>query len=485
MNKFKGFLKLIFQGGYLFLFLILLLGFALRLYKINNPVADWHSWRQADTASVSKIFLEEGIDLLRPRYQDISSIQTGYDNTSGWRFVEFPVFNAIHALLAKEITFLSFDAVGRLVSIITSSVSTFLIFLIGRRFMGTTGGLLSSLFFSVLPFNIYFSRVILPEPLAVAFIVASLWLFVLWIDRDRFWQIFLSALFFALALLIKPYTAFYALPMIYLAFAKFGLRTFVNTKLWIFVSLALTPLFLWRAWMNQYLEGIPFWVWAFNGDNIRFRPAFWWWIFEERMGRMILGTWGIVIFIFGFLYRPKKDFPLFFHSLFLGQFFYFSVVATASVRHDYYQTLSVPAISLVLGAGTLALLSIKHFNQILLYAVVLGCVLLGLGFSAYQIKEFYKINHPEIILAGQAVQRLTPKDAKVIAPYNGDTAFLYQTGRRGWPIATLPMDKMINRLGAQYYVSVNFDAQTKEAMEKYKVLEKTEKYVVIKLEPNK
>lgn len=469
------------KWSWILIFLILLLGFAVRFYKINNPIADWHSWRQADTASVSKIFLEEGIDLLRPRYHDISSIQSGYDNLSGWRFVEFPVFNAIHALLAKEITFLSFDAVGRLVSIIASSFSTLLIFLIGKRFMGNRGGLLSSLFFAILPFNIYFSRTVLPEPLAVAFIVLGLWLFVLWIDKGRFWQIFLSALFFALALLIKPYAAFYALPMVYLAFAKFGLRTFINLRLWIFVSLTLIPLFLWRAWMNQYLEGIPFWVWAFNGDNIRFRPSFWWWIFEERIGRMILGTWAIVIFVFGFLYHPKKDFPLFLHFLFLGQIAYFSVVATASVRHDYYQTLSIPAIALIMGAGTLALLSIKHFNRVFLYMVVLGCVLLGLGFSAYQIKEFYKINHPEIILAGQAVQRLTPKNALVIAPYNGDTAFLYQTGRFGWPIATLPMDKMINRLGAQYYVSVNFDQQTKEVMEKYKVLEKTEKYVVVRL----
>jgi hypothetical protein len=42
---------------------------------------------------------------------------------------------------------------------------------------------------------------------------------------------------------------------------------------------------------------------------------------------------------------------------------------------------------------------------------------------------------------------------------------------------------MVSRLGAQYYVSVNFDEQTKAVMEKYVVLEKTEKYVVVKLEP--
>ena len=48
-----------------FLFsLILILGFVVRLYKINNPVADWHSWRQADTASVTRIYVQNGINLL-------------------------------------------------------------------------------------------------------------------------------------------------------------------------------------------------------------------------------------------------------------------------------------------------------------------------------------------------------------------------------------------------------------------------------------
>lgn len=482
MVNLKSFTKKVVKEGYIFLVLILLLGFFLRLYKIDNPVADWHSWRQADTASVSRIFLEEGIDLFLPRYHDISSIQTGYENPNGWRMVELPLFNVFHVYLLNFFPQIPFDVAGRLVSVFASLLSAVFIFLIGKRFLGRNGGLLAALFFLIIPFNIYFSRVILPEPLTVLFTIAGLYFFILWIDKNKFWQIVLSALLFAIALLEKPYTGFYAVPMLYLALAKYRFKALLEPRLWIFLSISLVPLFLWRAWMNQYIEGIPFWKWAFNGDNIRFRPAFWWWIFEERLGKLILGTWGVIAFVFGFLYKPQKGYPLFFYALFLGQFLYFSVVATASVRHDYYQTLSIPAISLILAAGSLALLQVKNFNRWLTAFVVGGSILLGLGFSAYQVKEYYKINHPEIVLAGQAVQRLTPKDAVVIAPYNGDTAFLYQTSRNGWPIATLPMEKMVNRLGAEYFVSVNFDAQTKEVMEKYKVLEKTDKYVVVKLE---
>ena len=101
--------------------------------------------------------------------------------------------------------------------------------------------------------------------------------------------------------------------------------------------------------------------------------------------------------------------------------------------------------------------------------------------SAFQVKEYYKINHPELIEAGKAVDKLVPKDALVIASYNGDTAFLYQTKRRGWPVVELPIDELIKE-GASYYTSVNLnDTQTQEFIKRFQVLEKTDTYVVLKL----
>lgn len=478
-------MKKILKIEYLFLFFILLLAALLRFYKIDAPLADWHSWRQADTASVTRFFVQDGIDLLRPRYHDLSSTATGYENPQGFRFVEFPVFNAIHAILYKTFPAWSFERWGRLTSILSSLVSLVLLYFVGKRFLGTAGGLLAGLFFAILPYNIYFSRVILPEPLAVAAVLASIWFFVLWIDKERYFFLLLSALLFALSMLIKPFTIFYAVPMLYLAITKFGiLGALREAKLWTFVSVIFIPLFAWRAWIGHdyYFVGIPHWLWAFNGDLIRFKPSFWWWIFEERLGRLILGTWALVPFVFGLLYRSGRGFPWFLHSMLLGQFLYVSVIATASVRHDYYQTLVIPTVALLLGAGALLLWNLRGLNTVLLRFMVVGTITAGLSFSFYQVKEFYKINHPEIIRAGAAVDKLTPKDALIIAPYNGDTAFLYQTNRRGWPFVTLPLEKMINRLGAQYYVSVNFDKQTQEVIEKYQVLEKTNEYVIVKLQ---
>lgn len=464
------------------LILILFGALFVRLYKIDNPVADWHSWRQADTASVTRFFVKDGINFLYPRYHDISSTATGYENPRGYRFVEFPIFNWFHAVLYETFPFWPLERWGRLTSIFASLVSTFFIFLLGRRFLGSWGGLLAASFFAFLPFNIYYSRVILPEPMAAAFGVSALWFFVRWIDGapQYSWNIFASTLFFTAALLLKPFTVFYGIPMLYLATQRFGIFGMVKeAKLWMFFGLSLIPLFAWRAWIADVtrLVGIPHWVWVFNGDLIRFKPSFWHWIFGERLGQLILGIWNVIPFAFGLIYR-SKNFPWFVQAAVFGQLLYVTIIATANVRHDYYQTLTIPAISLSLAAGTLYLWRLKEF---LARAMLVASIVLGLALSAFLVKEFYKINHPEIIKAGAAVGRLTPPGALVIAPYNGDTAFLYQTGRIGWPHVTLPIEEMISKLGSEYYVSVNFDKQTLEVMGSYKVLEKTDDYVVVHL----
>ena len=86
-----------------------------------------------------------------------------------------------------------------------------------------------------------------------------------------------------------------------------------------------------------------------------------------------------------------------------------------------------------------------------------------------------------MIRAGEAVDRLTPKDSLVVAPYNGDTAFLYHTNRWGWPYVDRPIDEII-RNGADHFVSVNFaDPQTIEFAKRFVTLEKTEEYVILDL----
>ena len=454
---------------------ILMGGFLVRLYKIDNPVADWHSWRQADTASVTRVYLQEGLNLLYPKYHDVSSIQTGLTNLEGYRMVEFPLFNFFHYLFFNLLPQISFEIWGRLVSIFSSLISAFFLFLLGKRFIGKSGGLLSAFFYLFIPYNVYFTRVILPEPLSVSLGVAAVWFFVVYIDKEKLSSLFASGFLFALSILVKPYSVFYAIPLVLLVFNKYkNIQGIVKGK-WplIYLDIVLVPFFLWRAWINQFPQGIPHFTWVFNGDHIRFRPAFWRWIFGERIGILILGASGVALFVEG-LVKSKNFLKLFF----LGNIIYLTIIATANVRHDYYQIFIIPAIALILAQGFLSYWENKKSYLSKFIAVFLVFIMFIVGLD--RIKEFYKINHPEIIEAGKVLDRLAPKSSKIIAPYNGDTAFLYQTKRWGWPVVDSSIPELIEK-GAEFLVSVNFDKDTKEAMKIYKVIEKTDRYVIVDL----
>ena len=174
-----------------------------------------------------------------------------------------------------------------------------------------------------------------------------------------------------------------------------------------------------------------------------------------------------------------------FYAMLLGLFAYLSIFATANVRHDYYQVMIMPVISIFTALGVYELLHLKGLNTNLIKLLIVFSFFIMFVSGASQIKEFYKVNHPEIISAGKAVDKLTPKDALVIAAYNGDTAFLYQTKRRGWPVVDRPINELIEK-GAEYYVSVNLNhPQTMEFMNSFEIIEKTNEYVIIDLKQKK
>jgi len=98
--------------------------------------------------------------------------------------------------------------------------------------------------------------------------------------------------------------------------------------------------------------------------------------------------------------------------------------------------LIIPIICIFLakGADFLITQGREVFNSAISYLLLAICVIFMFAFGWYQIRDYFNINHPEIVEAGREVASVAPRKALVIAPYDGDTAFLYQTDRAGWPL---------------------------------------------------
>lgn len=470
----------VFANQYFWLLLIICLGFLVRFYKINAPIADWHSWRQADTAAVTRNFIKEGFNPLLPKYDDMTGIsEHPIVNPARFRFVEFPLYNIF--VYPLYLLFGIDDKFHRLVSILFSLGSIVFLYFIVKKYAGALTGLVTAFSFAVLPFSVFFSRTTLPEPTFIFFALGMIYFMDRWIEKDKLiWGVW-GFVFTALAFLIKPWAIFFFLPLLYSVFVTRNTKRFWF-NFFLFTGIALLPLALWRLWILQQPEGIPASSWLLNGDGIRLRGAFWWWIISERMGREILGATGLVLFFLGFINRPREG-KYFLHFWALSSFLFVTVFATGNVRHNYYQIQLVPIASIFLSKGFLQLLRGGNLFIARFWTIILALFLFGLTFYfTFRVdKEFYNVNNPNMVEAGKMADRILPKDAVVLAPYNGDTAFLYQTNRAGFPIEVLPLPELIADYGVTSYVSTTRDDKANWVLRHFRILEDNPKFIIADL----
>jgi hypothetical protein len=170
-------------SSWVLLLVILLLAFVLRLYKFSEPIADWHSWRQTDTAAVSKLFLKDGIDVFHPKYLDISNLASGLDNPQGYRMVEFPLLNILHVGVAKTLPFLNIDEAARLTTIFFSLLAISFIYVLVKRYVSLRAAVFAALFYAVLPYSIYYGRSVLPDTAMIATVLGGIYFFARWSEK--------------------------------------------------------------------------------------------------------------------------------------------------------------------------------------------------------------------------------------------------------------------------------------------------------------
>lgn len=461
--------------------LLLLLGGWLRTYRLNAPLADWHSWRQADTAAVARNFVKDGFNLLYPQSDSFLALnEHRLQNPNRYFINEFPLYNAIVAGLYTQ--FGVHEYLGRLVSIFFSLIGALALYGLVRTLLGVVPSLFTLAYYLFLPYNIYYSRVFMPDPTFVALSILSLYWCVMWVKTEKSgfgWALMVT---FALSMLVKPYAIFMTIPMLYWILVNWGTSVFRHPQAYLVALGAFLPLALWRYHYFLHPEGTFASTWLLNGGDIRFKGAFFRWLIFDRLNRLIFATGGFVLFVTGFFSSPSKKNTSLFFVWTLAILLYMTVFAKGNVNHDYYQLpLVAPGVVLaVIGAKTLIDLG-KNWGQKIFNAIlVLGLAALSLAFGWYEVRGFFNINNPAIVEAGKYVDQATPKDARVIAPYQGDPAFLYQTNRHGWPVGENIEMRLAD--GATYYVTTSKDDEYARLKKTYTLVYENDAFSLIKLE---
>lgn len=460
--------------------LLLVGGILVRSYRLHTPLGDWHSWRQADTAAVARNFATEKFDLLYPQSDSLWILNERLlPNPNRYFINEFPLYNAIVALLYQQ--FGVNHVYGRLVSILISTLGALALYGITRRLLGVPQALATLFLYQALPYNIYYNRVVMPDPTFVAFSIISLYFSLRYASSRRVLDGIFLALFFALATLVKPYALFIALPIFYWLYVQQGPRFVFSFQTLTLATASLLPLALWRYHIHLHPEGAFASKWLLNGENIRFTGAFFRWIIFDRLNRLIFATGGFVLFVYSFFVSYAKKSTSFFLVWALSILLYMTVFAKGNVTHDYYQLpIVAPGVALIVIAAEAIL---KQAKTRLAKLVHLGGVslllILTLAFGWYEVRGFFNINNEAMIVAGKRADEILPTDAVVIVPYMGDPAFLYQVNRNGWPVGGNIAERIQD--GATHYVTTSFDEEYQQLKSQYTLVEQTDLYGIIKL----
>ncbi len=464
---------------------ILALTFSLRTYKISGPVADWHSWRQADTAAVARNFVKEDFNILYPRSDSLTALNDyGLQNPNRYFINEFPLYNATVALFYKA--FGVNLVLARLVSISAATIGTLFLYLFARKLFGSKIATLASIFYAANPYNIYYGRVIMPDPMFISFSIATMYFMLEWTQSKKLWLCLVTATTFASALLVKPYTVFLLIPIFYWLAINWQIKAIKNIQIYIFLICSLLPFSLWRLHVAAHPEGTFATSWLFNAGNIRFTGSFFRWLIFERLNRLIFATGGFVLFAFGAIKsHTSKNGSLIFAWLF-SVVLYMTVFAKGNVNHDYYQLPIMPvgAILVSLGFFTVINNSQKYYARLINIIIAVSLLVISFAFGWFEVRGFYNVNRPEIVTAGERADILLPKDAVILAPYNDDPSFLYQTNRYGYTQIDKPLGEYFSE-GIKYVVSVDLaDPPIQKLTADCKIIEKTDKYAIIEMSPD-
>lgn len=469
---------------------ILIMALTLRLYKINTPLADLHSWRQTDTAAVARNFVRNGFNLLSPRFDDLSDAQSGKNNPQGLRFVEFPLYNSIFAFFYKYAPYVSLEIYGRIISIFFSLIIVCVLYYLALKEVGRAAAFISAVTYAVFPFFVFFSRVVLPDTMATALSISSIFFLYLYTEQKTTSKkilLFVSSLIsFSLALLVKPMAIFFIFTLIYLFIKKYRLSLWKCWFFYIYFIIAIVPLALWRNYIAAFPEGIPYTPALFTGintseglKNIFFRPAFFRWIFFERINNLILGGYLFFFFILGIVRKPKS---YLLYSIMLSSLVYLFVFQGGNVQHEYYQVLILPAIALFVGAGVDFILKNQKvfISSLILYPLIFVFFAFSFYISYYRIRDFYNYPHDLTYIAKIVSTLTSPKD-KIITDTTGDTTLLYLSDRKGSPTVSKDLQEM-KKEGYSFFYTARYDIIEQLKLErKFELVFENDKFALFKL----
>ncbi|HEX4629914.1 MAG TPA: glycosyltransferase family 39 protein [Chthoniobacterales bacterium] len=414
------------------LVLIVVAAFVVRLIGIDQPFIDPWSWRQSDVAAIARNYLENGFHFTKPQI-DWAGNQPGYVGT------EFPILPFLAALSYTVVGVQEW--IGRMEGVLFFVAALPFFFGLVRRVFGEIVAVWATFFYAFAPLGIVASRAFMPDVPSLSLAIIGLYLFLRWIEDEKFSWLIFSAILISLASLIKLPTAIVGAPLLYLAIiprkkkiedggSESAAPWFARWELWVFAAVVLVPSAVW--YWHAYRIAERFYPYHFFGaGGFRIMSPAWYWQLVRQTVFSSLSLTLFVLAIFGAVIAPRGKFTRVFHW-WLAAMFLFVVFAGYGNRHQWYQLPLVPIAAVFAGCACAWFATRTQFPRKLL---TLGAVLVVASFavsSFFCVQPFYRPAAASLRDLGLELQEATTANSLIIAATDGDPTVFYYAHRKGW-----------------------------------------------------
>ena len=412
---------------------------ALRFIKLSPQIDAPHEWRQCDTASYTRNFFRDGIDLFAPSVNWLGAHKT--------LILEFPLPEAVVALVYRLLwPSLIFD---RLVYLAFFAGGVIYLYYIVRAFHERFVAQMCVVVYCFLPLSIYFSRAIHIDFTAIFFAHAFLYHAIAGYRQRSAVHLLVALAVGIIAFLVKaPYIFYLVLPLAVVVLSRFNWRWAIAVGAVVAVCVGVFGLF--RAYADAVnaqipdLSFLPYWYPFINRG---------WWYYGTLAQRLNLSTWldflyalpvrnlmgepglwlaviGLGISIFG--RRQTAATKLFFLAWTAGVAVYVLIFFNLNLIMNYYQ---IPM--LAIWAYYIAITIDFARTQSRLGALAL-CGALIISFIPIARSQYFWAK-TDMYAASDVIAANTPKDALVIAVDPSVSTYdypcsLYAADRFGWSV---------------------------------------------------
>lgn len=472
---------------------ILLLALAFRLYRIDSPLVDAHSWRQVTNADIARHFMDGSLNLFTPR------VSWGGPE-AGIVGMEFPLLQWITGL-AWRITGES-EPVARVVAMAFSLATVGLMYWLGLRLHSRGAGRAAAALTAISPGLVFFGRSFLSDTPMVTFMVLSVIAWDRYFDRPGWKRATVASAAVALAGLVKLPAILVLAGVAGLAWGREGWRGVFDRRLIAGSAAAIAVTAAWYGYADLiYLKtgltqavfrpsgtypadiapGVTFVTVSHFSTAGTLLSADYWWTMADRLWSLYLtpvGTFAAIIGI-GVAWTIPRSWAL--HLWTLAGIALVLIAAEGQYMHEFHTLPLVPPLLLYGGFGLAPLFEgqLPGLPRAASAAVVSAAVALTSiqSFRGSGVDEKLYRSHDVdagFVEWGAAVRGLTQDVPMITVDYGEGGAnspmMLYYAHRRGWSfdvhsISVEVIEHLAKTRGARYLVTSDWQELVEEKPE--------------------